>query len=369
MRIDTLGRTQNRALMRLLLRVQAETHRLLLALSDRLNELLAQSVDADGMVDGVALSGALPDVDRAFEDAMTAWGSLLERAREQAASIPFGGLLAAHNYFMKGMDAPSIPVANREIDGRDMDAVVALWQGRRDRALRAAALRIEGDGLQLSQRIWRLESNGLQSIRSTLALAMAERTSAARLAQMLEPVLGAGRECPRWSMHRLYGMTAGERATSRKGLFSGNECSAQGIAYNALRLARTELQYAHHAMTSEIYRNAPWVEGKWVRLSPAHPKIDICDTYAAGGPYESGEQILPLHPNCMCYYEAALMPVEDFRGQVRSWLAGESSFLDEYQVWSGFAPTLQMPDSVTLADALELWLSQDADGHAEALAL
>lgn len=366
MKIDNLGRTQNRALMRLLLRVQAETHRLLLALGADIEYIVNQTVDADGLVDGVALTGKLPEVDRAFEVAMAEWEILFEFAREQAASIPFGGLAAAHNHFMRGLDQPT---ANRTIDSRDVDAVVSLWQGRRDRALRAAALRIEGDGLQLSQRIWRLKSNGLERIRSTLLTAMAERTSARELAKLLAPVLGAGQGCPRWSMHRLYGMTAGERATSKKGLFSGNECSGQGIAYNALRLARTELQYAHHANTMDIYQNAPWVEGYNVRLSPSHPKIDICDDLAAGGPYEATNLVIPAHPNCLCFPEAAVMPIDDFRKQVRGWLVGQNSFLDEYQLWSGFAPTLQLPLSMGLADALELWLGKDADGHAEALGL
>jgi hypothetical protein len=257
----------------------------------------------------------------------------------------------------------------RTIDGQDVDAVVRLWQGRRDRALAAGAQRIGGDGLQLSQRIWRLESQGLERIRSTLLSAMAERTSARELAKLLEPVLGARKDCPRWSMQRLYGMTAGERSVSRAGLFSGEACAGQGIAYNALRLARTEIQYAHHAMASEIYANSPWVTGKNVRLSPAHPKTDICDQLAAGGPYDALDSLIPAHPQCMCYYEAALMDANDFRRQVRGWVAGENGFLDGYRDWSGFDPLAQLPWSMGLADSLELWLGQDAAGHAEALGL
>lgn len=362
-----LGRTQNRALMRLLLRVQGESHRLLRAFYDDAVTVINQTVDAEGLVDGVAMVQRIPAMEVGFRVVMAEWGTLFEKAREQAASIPFGGLVVAHNYYFASFDESRLE--ERIIDSQDVDTVVRLWQGRRDRALNAAAQRIGGDGLQLSQRIWRLENDGLQRIRSTLSMALAERTSASELARLLEPVLGAGQGCPRWSMHRLYGMTAGERTTSKKGLFSGNECSGQGVAYNALRLARTELQYAHHAMTSEIYANSPWVEGKWVRLSPAHPASDVCDQWAAGGPYEAGEQILPLHPQCMCWYEAAVMPIDDFRKQVRGWLAGDNGFLDQYREWGGFDPLMQLPWSMGLADALELWLNQNADGHAEAIGL
>jgi len=366
---------QNRALMRLLLRVQAESHGLLRGFLADTVGVLAETVDAEGLVDGVGLVQRLPSIEVAFRAMWARWTAIFEAGRVQAASIPWGGYVVMHNsrmgIFEEGSrgGAEAQRFEEREIDGADVDAVVRLWQGRRERALAAGAQRIGGDGLQLSQRIWRLESQGLERIRATLLSAMGERTSARELAKLLEPVLGAGQDCPRWSMQRLYGMTAGERSVSRAGLFSGEACAGQGIAYNALRLARTELQYAHHAMASEIYANSPWVTGKWVRLSPAHPKIDICDSYAGGGPYESGDQILPLHPNCMCYYEAALMDVSDFRRQVRGWVAGENGFLDGYRDWSGFDPLAQLPWVMGLADALELWLGQDAAGHAEALGL
>lgn len=362
-----LGRTQNRALMRLLLRVQGETHRLLRAFYDDAVTVINNTVDAEGLVDGVAMVQRIPALEVGFRAVMAEWGTLLEKAREQAATIPFGGLVVAHNYHFASFDESRLE--ERIIDSQDVDTVVRLWQGRRDRALNAAAQRIGGDGLQLSQRIWRLENDGLQRIRSILSTAMAERTNAMALANLLEPVLGAGKDCPGWMMFRLYNMTPKERATSDAGLLRGSDCASREIAYNALRLARTELQYAHHANTMNIYQNAPWVEGYNVRLSPSHPKIDICDDLAAGGPYEATNLVIPAHPNCMCYPEAAVMPIDDFRKRVRGWLAGDNAFLDQYQEWSGFEPTLQLPWSLSLADSLELWLNQNADGHAEALAL
>lgn len=365
--VRNIGKTQNRALMRLLLRVQAETHRLLRGFYVEALKTINRHVDGEGLVDGVALLVAMPGLERRFRAVMADWGGLFERGRVQAASIPFGGLVVSHNHYFRSFDESRLE--ERTIDAGDTDAVVRLWQARRQRALEAGAQRIQGDGLQLSQRIWRLENDGLERIRSTLSLAMAERTSAVKLAALLEPVLGAGKDCPRWSEERLYKMTAGERITSKAGLFSGEECQGQGIAYNALRLARTELQYAHHAMTSEIYSNSPWVTGKFVRLSPSHPKSDVCDGLAAGGPYAPGDSLIPAHSNCMCYYEAAVMKTDDFRNQVRGWLTGENDFLDRYETWSGFSPTQLLPWSLGVADALELWLSQGADAHAEVLGI
>ncbi|MBP8283877.1 MAG: hypothetical protein KAX46_08180, partial [Chromatiaceae bacterium] len=128
-------------------------------------------------------------------------------------------------------------------------------------------------------------------------------------------------------------------------------------------------QIAHQRMNDDLFRVSPWITGEHVRLSATHPKPDECDDAANGGPYEPGKITLPLHVQCMCYKEAVLMPVDDFRRQVRGWLAGDNNFLDEYRDWSGFDPLAQLPWVMSLADALELWLGQDADGHAEALGI
>lgn len=57
------------------------------------------------------------------------------------------------------------------------------------------------------------------------------------------------------------------------------------------------------------------------------------------------------------------MPIGAVRRQVQGWVAGENGFLDGYRDWSGFDPLAQLPWVMSLADALELWLGQDADGR------
>jgi hypothetical protein len=140
------------------------------------------------------------------------------------------------------------------------------------------------------------------------------------------------------------------------------------MAYNALRLARNEMQIAHHAMHDELTRHMPWVEGEYVRLSPQHPKPDICDDYAEGGPYAVGEVTLPLHVACYCYKEAAVMGTHDFRDQTQSWLAGENAFLDEYAAYVGMDdPTQPLDWAMPIAQSLELWTDTSAHAHAAAL--
>jgi predicted transcriptional regulator len=350
-------RQQQTALMRLQLRFTAETHRLYRALYDDLVKIFAACVDNDGMIDGMKLAGTLPTIEARWLKMHREWARIFERARGQAAAIPDGAMVTVHNSLMPVQEA----LTPQET------ALVNLWEARRQRALNTAAQRIYSDGFNLSQRVWRLEQDGINDIRRVLSTALAERTSASRLANLVEPLLGAGRDCPRWAYSRLYKMTPGERAADSTGLLKGDECNSTGLAYNALRMARNEIQIAHHAVNDELFRVAPWIEGEKIRLSPGHAETDICDEYANGGPYQPGEVSLPLHVQCMCYKQAQVMKAEDFRNQVRGWMRGENNFLDEYEGWLGQPPTLPLP--LILAETMQAWLENNLDAHSAALGL
>lgn len=290
-----VDRLNHAALMRLTLRMMGETHQQLQPFQAWLVGLVRGNTNGEGFVNGHALMGAMGQVESRYRAFVQSWSALLTAAREQAASLPFAALVVQHNHFMTGVMQP----LTEEQTADEVGTIVNLWQQRRQRALMAAQQRVYGDGLQLSQRIWQLENGGLTDIRNTLATAYAERTSAADLADRLEGLLGAEQDLPRWTNQRLYGMTPSERAVDQKGLLRGPEDRGRGLAYKALRLARTELQYANHAVSTELVKHSPWVTGRKVRLSPGHPKVDICDEYAAGGPYPKDQEILPLHPNCV----------------------------------------------------------------------
>lgn len=353
---------QAQALARLTLLVMGQTHRLFGEYQDWLVGQVSRQVDGEGFINGATLLTGFSVIADRYRRTVGQWAAMFEQARIQAASIPFGALVVKHNSYMDSL--------TEDLNAQDINTVTQLWQQRRQRALQAAQGRVYGDGLQLSQRVWRLEADGLQRIRSTLATAMAERTSAADLADRLEGLLGADQDMPRWAEERLYNMTATQRLADREGLLTGTAERAQGIAYNALRLARTELQYANHAVTTEIAKHAPWVTGRWVRLSPAHPKIDVCDGLASGGPYPKDSNLLPAHPQCMCYWEEQVMSTGVFKSQVADWLAGESDFLDDYRDWLGIQQVTEpLPANMSVAESLNLWLSTGRGAQVAALNL
>ena len=81
-----------------------------------------------------------------------------------------------------------------------------------------------------------------------------------------------------------------------------------GTSYAANRLARTEINNAHHDTTIRTTEQQPWVLGyKW-NLSSSHPKPDVCNEYAdddhvglGSGVYKKGGVPSKPHPHCFCY--------------------------------------------------------------------
>lgn len=90
-----------------------------------------------------------------------------------------------------------------------------------------------------------------------------------------------------------------------------------GANYAAMRLARTEINNAHHETTIRLSREMPWVTGfKW-NLSDSHPRPDPCDALADRdiglGPGVYGKNDAPSrpHPQCLCYLTHDYMDEEE----------------------------------------------------------
>ena len=366
-------RLQHVAVSRLTLYVAGRVHALLYPAQAALVGAVRESAGADGMADAGRLGEALRGFEPKWRQFIGDYTALLSKAREQAGSIAYTPWRLRHNRYFTGpverlQEAYTPTLA-------DYRQLVEMWVRRRNYALQVAQQRVYGDGLNLSQRIWRVDQGGMSQIRGTIAGAMAERTSAVELAQRLETQLNAGQEWPRWSRERLSRMDASERARDLSGLLRGPDDvpagGSAGISYNALRLARNEIQAANHAVTSDIAQHFPGITGRKVVLSPAHPRHDQCDAEAAGGPYEKSYSALPLHVACLCRYEEVLMPAKEFAAQVGGWVRGENDFLDDYGSWLGVRSFAPFPDALAVAsevaEAMQYWLDGDVDTAAQVL--
>jgi hypothetical protein len=104
----------------------------------------------------------------------------------------------------------------------------------------------------------------------------------------------------------IQGLSAKELAKSVEKFVSPN--TPGGVAYAAMRLARTELNNAFHAEQVAVAESKPWVKGPKWNLSKSHPHDDDCDKLAKGhskgcapGVYRSDEVPDKPHPHCLCF--------------------------------------------------------------------
>lgn len=362
--LDDLAAAQQTALVRLLLYVTGETHRHIRAVADAVTRKAMGLAGADGSLPDGALFSLEDAADAAWA---TAWGELTTiwaAARRQGAAIPYGVLAAQHDAVLSGLGAAVAEATSGA--GQAMNADL-------DDLLEAAAERSHPDSLTLSRRLWSLDRASRAGLSDTLLASVAEGRSAYETAQAVERYLGAGAECPRWTSSRLRLTKAQIAAGDQTGLRVGSPCDSVGVAYNALRLARTEIQAVHNMAAARAYARSPWVAGVHIRLSSSHPKPDVCDEHAGGGPldggaYPAGDQPLPpYHPHCLCYQEPALRPLADVQAEARAYIdGGEGAAWDAYAQWlgrdrAGLAQAL-IP---LLANALIGWLTAEPDDMEE----
>lgn len=83
---------------------------------------------------------------------------------------------------------------------------------------------------------------------------------------------------------------------------------ARKVAYNARRIARTEVAHAYHEADRMASARSPVVKALQWNLSYQHPEPDECDIYAKHDFHGMGpgvyppEYLPPLpHPHCLCY--------------------------------------------------------------------
>lgn len=100
------------------------------------------------------------------------------------------------------------------------------------------------------------------------------------------------------------GLSAREFARSIQPFIS--PATSGGVRYAAMRLARTEINNAAHAVAVDAQRDKPWTTGMQWNLSGSHPRPDVCDALAHGG--ENGDGVYPVaktpskpHPQCFCF--------------------------------------------------------------------
>lgn len=182
----------------------------------------------------------------------------------------------------------------------NMDAVIAVLSRTYD------------DNKTFSGRIWDLRNHSNTVISETVSGGVLRGESARNMAKRLQKYLLGYEE--------LMTGVPEEDIEARKRLMRGRG----DLRYNAMRLARTEINNAFREANVLSAEKAPWVEGvKW-NLSASHPKADICDTWASQDLYGMGNGIYPPpstprdHPNGLCFQTDVLLPMNKMLDMIRS---------------------------------------------------
>lgn len=350
-----------KAVVRLHLYFTGRTHELLLDFSEKAQAKILKAAGGTQQLDGTSGYVVQTALLKMWGDLFSEWRDEFEKVRREAVAIPFGVLAVFH----ERMVIPNLlnREERKEREGNLLEEAVqdSVFDPQLRILLDAAAEHLYGDGLNLSARIWKWDRESQDGINQVLMDGIANSRSAWDIAKNLEQYLGANQDCPRWTSTRLYGRTKTQLATGdTTGLLRGDACNGRGVAYKALRLARTEIQKIHALATDRIMAAQPWVEMEKIHLSAAHPETDICDSVVQGGEkgegvYEVGTIELPLHPDCLCYKTAVLMDMKEFTSALNGWLRGTTTWpaMDQYATLIGGDINRSiLPEAVNLA----VWL-------------
>tara|TARA_B100002003_G_scaffold192293_1_gene181499 strand:- start:5860 stop:6909 length:1050 start_codon:yes stop_codon:yes gene_type:complete len=184
------------------------------------------------------------------------------------------------------------------------------------------------DGLQLSDRIWNVnDTNRSRVIRAiNQAVIMGQSASEATAA-----LLANGETPPKSMLDKV-----NKASDSNIGKVLKAQYFDEDAAYwQARRLFRTEINRAYGMAYQNSLEEDDDIIGTRFRLSPNHPRVDICDMHATvnryglgKGVYPKGKNPWPAHPNTLSYVEAVFVDEvsdEDRAGKETriEWLANQ----------------------------------------------
>jgi hypothetical protein len=164
---------------------------------------------------------------------------------------------------------------------------------------------VASDGLQLSDRIWRLDRHARDTVVNAVEMAVVQGHGAAQAAREF---MVRGESVPIEIKSKIDSANAAKIAKEvMDSLMTGSGSPLD----NAMRLFRTEINRAHGESYIKGALGHPDAAGLRFLLSPGHPKPDICDLHATAnlhglgsGVYPSREKCpWPAHPNTLSYVE------------------------------------------------------------------
>lgn len=171
-------------------------------------------------------------------------------------------------------------------------------------ALQFVRNHIGEDGLQLSDRIWRLDRQARDLLNNAVESAVIRGQGAAEAAREL---LQKGQAVTAELADKM-----GEANAQTIGKDAGELLTGTGSPMdNAMRVMRTEINRAHGTSYADAALIHPDAAGLRYKLSPKHPRPDICDLLSTQNLHGLGPGVYPTvedsgwpaHPNILSFLE------------------------------------------------------------------
>lgn len=168
------------------------------------------------------------------------------------------------------------------------------------------------DGLQLSDRLWRVDNGAKEAITRSIEQAVIHGQSASEAAQSF---IERGEVVPRELRYK------SDSAKTTRLAINAKRYMRTTSYENVRRVFRTELNRAYNqAYESSVFELGDEVIGTRFVLSSNHKKRDICDTHANAdlydlgrGVYPQGKNPCPAHPNTTSY--TVVVFADDAKGE------------------------------------------------------
>lgn len=163
------------------------------------------------------------------------------------------------------------------------------------------------DGLQLSDRLWRLDRLAKEALSTPIRQALANGENPLKAARAF---LQKSEGIPAEILEQLQALNAGNLQQAIQEQFLTGKGSA---LYNAQRVFQTEMTRAHGLAYVGSTQQTQGLVGYRFRLSPLHRRVDVCDSLATANSYGLGAGvypadkimgIYPAHPNTRSYIVA-----------------------------------------------------------------
>lgn len=169
---------------------------------------------------------------------------------------------------------------------------------------------VAADGLQLSDRLWRLNRHATATLADHIQFAVINGESAH---QAMLRTMGNGQGVPHDVAMAYNGAKAGTLSRKVRSLLTGeaDPVNGKGVVYQAERVFRTEINRAHGEAYMASAFQTKGVAGVRFMLSVNHRVHDVCDTHATADKYGLGPGVYPsrdacpwpAHPNTLSYVE------------------------------------------------------------------